>query len=105
MHFIQLQLHELFIDQERAAAAPSPRAFHGAFTRRLTYAQRVRREIEVAELARSTAAHFDPAMHCADDVGMRDSRIVEDELRILIEAPSAFVEDLADAKPWRARRH
>ena len=35
--------------------------------------------------------------HLADHVGVRHARVLEDQFRVLVETPAAFVEDLADA--------
>jgi hypothetical protein len=45
-----------------------------------------------------------PLVHFAHEIRMRHARVLEDELRVLVEAPAALVEDLSDAHTRRVDR-
>ena len=71
---------------------------------RLADAERIGRQLEVAEGTGRSRTRVVGAVHFADHIGMRHAAVLEDELRILIEAPATLVEHFADAQSRRIRR-
>src|SRR5215213_208799 len=67
-----------------------------------TDAERVRRKLEIAEPA---AARLPAFIDVADDVRVRQARVLENELAVLIEAPAALVVRHAHAQARRVRRN
>ena len=68
-------------------------------------------ELEIAEqiaaggVAAAAAGLAHAAVDVADHVGVRHARVLEDHFAVLIEAPAALVEHLADAEAGRVARH
>ena len=110
-HFVDLQLHVLLREQHLAALLRGLGVAHRRLAGVVADAERVGAQFEIAEniaaggVAAAPAGLFHRAADLADDVGVRHARVLEDHLAVLVEAPAALVEHLADAEAGRVARH
>src|SRR5450830_1537639 len=72
------------------------------------YTQRIGGELEIPEniaSRRVAGALSVGAVDLADDIGVRHACVLENHFRILVEAPAALVENLADPKTGSIAGH
>src|SRR5262245_8878218 len=101
-------MDELLLEQDLTALPLCARVLHCLLARIFANAERIGGELEVAEQVASgpvaaTALHVRVADR-AHDVGVGHTRVLEDHLGVLVEAPAALVEYLADAESWGVAR-
>jgi hypothetical protein len=111
MHAVDRKLHELLFEKILPTLLDRPRMAHRRLTGIVADAEGIGAKLEVAEniaaggvIAAATRL-LHPAIDLADDIGMRHPRVFENHLAVLIEAPTALVEHLADAEAGRVARH
>ena len=110
VHAVELELDHLLLDQRSAALPACAGVRHGHLAGVVAHAERVGGELEVAEQIAAGAVAGLIGLHVgavdlADHVGVRHARVLEDHLAVLVEAPAALVEHLADAEARRVARH
>ena len=105
VHLRQLELDDMVVDEVARLPPSRPGVPRRHLDRGLAHPQRVRRELEVAERRGSRAAQVESAVHLAHHVGVGHAGVLEDQLRVLVEAPAALVEHLAHPHAGRIDRH
>ncbi len=110
-HLVDLQLHVLLREQHLAALLGGLGVAQRGLAGIVADTERVGGKLEVAEqiaaggVAAGAAGLAHRAAHVADHIGMRHPRVLEDHLAVLVEAPAALVEHLADAEAGRVAWH
>ena len=102
VHFGNLQLHVLVVLEVTRLRTVGARMRHRHLQRVITNAHGIGREFKVAKGA---MARLVSAVDFTHHVGVRHARILKYQFGVLVEAPAALVEDLANAQPGRVDRN
>ncbi len=81
-----------------------PRVLHRRLDRRIAITGRIGSEFEITKIKTATCSRLQATVNLADDIGMWQAHVLEEERGVLIKTPSRFIKHFGMTEARRAAR-